>query len=928
MENVTLQAEDRGRVEAIRASLGAKLERQLRRPVVATVVRGPVPVPVEDLDDTGLPDLFRELQTAARAAAPAQGTRGRSNPWREDPADGTCTVRVDIDYDDLWRGCEREVLEAVQGTVESHVAFLTEEQKRLLERSPREFLSLNPRPETAELVTFSREIVGGSERVAELVLAEPPKSPDHIRYIAVVPNLVPLERQLDALVTLERATDDGPLAPLRALVGLGDARALPRPAPVLVHAPAASSDRLDTFQAECVEKALTTPHFAVVRGPPGSGKTTVISTIIRRALERGERVLVVSPTHVAVDNVVEKLTPRRGAKEADPLERRTLPVRFAARPKKLLDAASAYWIGPKAERRGATLARRVERRLSATLPLAAALYARVDEDAAGHAPLTAALAGVHSVLCGTPIGLLSFDPVKAAEPGSFDLLVVDEVSKMTLPEFLAVAVKARRWLLVGDPAQLPPYNSGEENGTTLDDLVAPHLELVCSVGAILERAKPALRRDQRVVVVSTAPARVAEAIRAHVAQVGLDPAPAVAVLDEATTAGVVVCGPTEVDAACAFLAPARGRDRMHDPAHHGSVSLLVERGVAVPRPAVASGVRLVEPRMRAPALLFDNAFSVYHAQPWTARADQKLALVRFRNGIDKYLPSAAALAALDPGTGPDAEAIRAALVDAVAERYAINAVSVYDWLTGLPTEHFDVSPLVELATVAEPLAPLRDAVAPFVGTLRKQYRMHASLSKVPRELFYFGEALEDGAPDAHPGCRVRLLQVAGGGADGETNEAEVRAICDMLARLNAGDAAKKRRAGLLAITPYRAQERRLAEAIDALRDRGELANLDVEVCTLDRCQGREAEYVFVSLVRGRATPFLDAPKRWNVALTRAMEGLFVFGDVDAYLREARAARRAVVEKPWFGRPLMSLLARILEAYDQQISGLPAATRKE
>ena len=38
------------------------------------------------------------------------------------------------------------------------------------------------------------------------------------------------------------------------------------------------------------------------------------------------------------------------------------------------------------------------------------------------------------------------------------------------------------------------------------------VELVCSVGGILERAHPAVRRSQRLLVVSSAPARVVEAI--------------------------------------------------------------------------------------------------------------------------------------------------------------------------------------------------------------------------------------------------------------------------------------------------------------------------------------------------------------------------------------------------------------------------------
>jgi hypothetical protein len=905
-------------VADIRSSLGAKLERLLRRPVIAKVADA---APVADVREPAdqLPDLFLQFDRLVRPSAPTQGLSRRPGPWCEDAKDGTCSVRILLDYDDLWRGAEKEVLEAVVGTVEGFVTFLTDEQKRLLERSPREFLALNPSPEVAELVTFKKEVVGGVERVTELTLAEPPKSPAHIRYVAIVPNLIPLERQLAALTTIERATADGPLAPLRALVGLEDSAVLSNVRAATSIDPAGTPDRLDDFQELCVRKALTTPHFAVIKGPPGSGKTTVISTIIRQSLARGERVLVVSPTHVAVDNVVEKLAPAPDAKGQDDLELRTLPVRFAARSKKLLPGAAAYWIGPKSEKRAGTLSRRLERRLSEAQPLARSLYAKVDDEVAGQAPLSQALARVHGAICGTPIGILSFEPVKAAEAGSFDLLVVDEVSKMTLPEFLAIAVKARRWVLVGDPDQLPPYNNIEENGETLDALLSPHLELVCSIGAALERTKPPLRPSFRLVVVSTAPDAVVQATRAHVQGVGLEGAPPIETLDAAKGPGVIVCSPADFNRACEFLSPVRHRDRTFNPEPMGSVSILVERGVGLPRPTFASGMRLVEPRMRAQALIFDNAFAVYHAQPWAKRAQQKLTVVRFRNGLDKYLPSEAAIRAL--GDDPvAAREVRCRLIEGIASRYAINAVSVYDWLTGVPVEEFDTTPLRDLGGVMAPLVGLRDIVHPFVGLLRKQYRMHASLSKVPRELFYFGDALEDGVRGSQPGCRARLLQVQDGGAGGETNPREATHICTVLAQLSASGAAAKEPSSILVITPYRAQERLLAQLVDQALVRGDLNSVNVEVCTLDRCQGREADYVFISLVRNRATPFLDAPKRWNVALTRAKQGLFLVGDIDAYLREAAAARREVLRRPEFERPLMSMLARILESYDRQIAG--------
>ena len=888
----------------IRASLTAKLERLLSRPIIARVVGAPETTETPPGDDA--PDAFLAL---ADAAAPLQPRR--VDPWREDPDDGTFIVRIAIDYDDAWRGCEKEIREAATATVEGSVTFLTETQRRLLVSAPREFLALSPRPESAELIAFETENVGGARRVVALKLAAAPEVRKHVGHIAIVPNLVQLERQLAALTLVEAADDDGAMGPLRALVGLCDAATLA--VEPTTDAPDVTwlGERLDEHQRVCVRHAMTTPHFAVIEGPPGSGKTTVITGIIRRALARGERVLVVSPTHVAVDNVVEKLVPDGGGSD-DRLDAQSLPVRYAAKTQKLSARALAYWVGAKRQRRGASIARRVQARLLSRVPIAEPLFALEDPNAAGHAPLSSALAGVESVICGTPIGVLSYESVKLAPAGSFGLLVVDEVSKMTLPEFLAVAVKARRWVVVGDPAQLPPYNNAEENGPTLDDVVPPLIELACSVGAVLERAKPGTAHHERLVVVASDPPRTAAMIAAHLAEVMPGDAPPVGVLGPDGATGIVVCGREDVDRACDALA---NNPRLHGGAPRDT-RILVERGLAIPRPVVASGRRFVEPRDRACTRVFESAFNTYHMQPWALRSGQRLRGLAFRNGIVRYLPSAAALGS--PAATAGGSEAREAMLQALAHRYAINTVSVYDWLTGFAMSAFDVSPLRELNALARP--SLYEAVRPFVGTLQKQYRMHASLSRVPRALFYFGRALFDGRA-AESGCRVKLLPVDAEREDGETNPREVEAIVSLIQRARHGATAKARPTGIMVITPYREQEALLRDAL--------AGEPDVEVCTLDRCQGREADYVFISLVRSRATPFLDMPKRWNVALTRAKEGLFLVGNLDAYLREAADARRSLRAagqrgRPGETRPSMSLLARIVEAYDQQMSGVSAA----
>ena len=93
------------------------------------------------------------------------------------------------------------------------------------------------------------------------------------------------------------------------------------------------------------------------------------------------------------------------------------------------------------------------------------------------------------------------------------------------------------------------------------------------------------------------------------------------------------------------------------------------------------------------------------------------------------------------------------------------------------------------------------------------------------------------------------------------------------------------------------------------------------LCTLDRCQGREATIVYVSLVRGRASKFFDMPKRWNVALTRARDGLFIVGDLGAYRDEAARARAEV--RGGMAAPIQGAFRRLAQHRPQNRGLRPA-----
>ncbi|EMI41859.1 AAA domain-containing protein [Rhodopirellula sp. SWK7] len=64
---------------------------------------------------------------------------------------------------------------------------------------------------------------------------------------------------------------------------------------------------LNPPQKDAVAFALLADDFAIIHGPPGTGKTTTLAEVISQAVERGERVLACAASNTAVDNLLERL---------------------------------------------------------------------------------------------------------------------------------------------------------------------------------------------------------------------------------------------------------------------------------------------------------------------------------------------------------------------------------------------------------------------------------------------------------------------------------------------------------------------------------------------------------------------------------------------------------------------------------------------
>jgi ATP-dependent RNA/DNA helicase IGHMBP2 len=266
-----------------------------------------------------------------------------------------------------------------------------------------------------------------------------------------VPDEAGRRRQAGAMFRAAAAEGDR-LAELRdVLLGVSSPR-LPE-----VGQPMIPSGGLNGAQEDAVALGLDATDFACLHGPPGTGKTTAVAELIRRAVARGETVLACGPSNAAVDNIVEKLLAlglepvRLGhpARVAEAVRSRTLDLLADRHPdaklarKRVREAtakfrkADAWTRGKPAPGEKAALRAEARQLLDEARELETAA---VDKILAEARVIAATLTGVDAETLGKR---------------GFDLAVIDEACQATEPAAWVPVLRARRIVFAGDPKQLP-----------------------------------------------------------------------------------------------------------------------------------------------------------------------------------------------------------------------------------------------------------------------------------------------------------------------------------------------------------------------------------------------------------------------------------------------------------------------------------------
>lgn len=680
------------------------------------------------------------------------------------------------------------------------------------------------------------------------------------------------------------------------------------------------SSRSGTLEQRAfVAKALATPDFAFLEGPPGSGKTTAICEIVRQLVERGERVLLCASTHVAIDNVLERLLASGSAIDAvrigklGKVDANVQATQLDAR----IEALVAAWRGvPELQRLGdGELHEMAER----TVVMAANLTCGTTMGIVSH-PLFRGR-GEESRIAERPIATMPH----------WDVLIVDEASKTLIQEFMVPALMARRWIIVGDVRQLSPFADRAEIVANLRDLVDERdrplfpreHQRACLILFRLLR-EPVRQPGMRWLIVE--PPRVLDWIAR---ELEAEPEPRLSAVRIAAHSGAAT-GPVS------YVTLPQLREGAPEALHVSAADwvlvsddLIGEVSPLLPNNLLAAHDRHVgrDPLPRRLAWWLAKAGAL--AQPYHER--------RSRSGEVTTFADAQAHEADWLGRHDLAQELAWRLTRLHELRRSRDEdqkgrlMRDLGWLT--PRAAVIDEPLAELQDIGLPsiLEVLQEGIGSERSRRRSalteglragragafdarferlsfQHRMHPDISAFPRQVIYDGASLQDANTIESRGAslgwsfgtfraRRAWAHVHGREHDGE-NLDEVSVIAgivrDLIAWARAKGAPTRTAPAVWEVAClcfYVKQERALSRMLGAVTrcegtTRFRVPDAPVElVCgTVDRFQGREADLVMLSMRNTHRVGFLDSPNRLNVAVTRAREQLLIVGDAVYFSR--------------------------------------------
>jgi AAA domain len=642
--------------------------------------------------------------------------------------------------------------------------------------------------------------------------------------------------------------------------------------------------------------ALGTQDFAILEGPPGSGKTMTICELIIQEIRQGHRIMLCASTHVAVDNVLESLQ-ERGVTSKD-----VLAVRIGDE-RRISESVRDFQLGVRAKKEARDLIERLSglgSRTPAQQYLLDALQASPDKS---EGIISRIILDSANLVCGTTVGILQHPDIKAQRMSKkgdngrrshaeepvvrpFDCLIVDEASKTTLQEFLVPALFARKWVLVGDVKQLSPYIEPTQIEDNLRGMLEGEDDATVCVDVFQSWSGSKFATQGIVILDPPEPKKYIQ----QAEKLGLNPL-------DLTQPGAVV-SPLEVLGSHVILCSTK-------------MFPLIKQ--LIPQDAVIhpAGAMTPEIRRRHDYWLRRNPWGASDA-PREDRLSEWAYSVAWRLGRSfelRHNPDEAqrydeAVRSLLPQWyGEDALNLVMPEIETIKRIALPSALELMQKGFGRRTGSITGSSLTDGMDAS--------ALTQRHVRLSYQHRMHPDISLFPRESVYDSASLKDTRDITRDRSwsysrfktRAGWIQSVGGRSDARNrNLVETDIVQQELQTFLSWAAVNRKRSGdshsttweVAVLTFYRGQESLLRARLQRMfgnRFRTEFKTSDgatrIRLCTVDRFQGHEADLVIVSFARSRGIGFLDSPNRLNVAITRARYQLLLVGSQRMFAGQRR-----------------------------------------
>jgi superfamily I DNA and/or RNA helicase len=659
-------------------------------------------------------------------------------------------------------------------------------------------------------------------------------------------------------------------------------------------------------QRNFVKQAIETPDFAILEGPPGSGKTTVILELICQLAKQGKRILLCGSTHVAIDNVLERLHEKRNGEQ-------TLIQKFNILPVRIGD----------------------ENRINEDVK-----EFQVDNLIKNHQISQELLLDAANLVCGTTIGILQHPEFRKRneyfydirdEKGNivydngrpkkmkrawvepivpeFDYLIIDESSKTTFQEFLVPALYAKKWILAGDVMQLSPFTDREQIVANLESLQLKAGKTLSKEYQLatfyLYKILDITKHSKKNKFVLPVPSQVIEPIYNEITKrkqniiIGFFDEKTYNRL-ELTASDIIIIDENilkdnlhNLPETHAVLRYENWQTSEHAFVHNNWQNKGNNFNLRVKGKELENSFEIVENTNQ-----FLKEKSWAEEITWRVDREHQLRLLgesktqNYRKAIEELIPLSL-----------DKEDIETR-INTIA---TIAFPSILESLIkGIPARFKQTETTISKGFNQQELKHRRTV-------LTYQHRMHPEISKFPREQFYKKEDALLDLENPKPIDQLRQWNYkryskrsiwinVKGKTVRNYNEDEAKVLISELEKFiefaGNNQQPEDKEWTVACLTFYKGQEARIRERLQKLTGReSAFSNFNIEkndkkinikLHSVDKFQGHEADIVFLSMVQTHRDGFMDNPNRLNVAITRAKFQLVIIGDYYYFAQKSRS----------------------------------------